>query len=79
MNEANTVMMDEKLWTVKQVAEFLRVSVWQVHRLSARGLMPGPLRLGRCFRWLKEDVLGWIDAGAPDRKTWKQMKAERKG
>ena len=71
--------MEEKLWTAKQVAAFLKVSIRQVHRLTTDALMPACVRLGGNFRWHKEEVIAWLDAGAPDREQWNQMKAQQQG
>ncbi len=71
--------MEEKLWTVRQVATLLKVSTRQVHHLNANALMPAPMRLGSLLRWSKEEIPSWLNAAAPDRETWNQIKAEQKG
>lgn len=71
--------VEEKLWTVKQVAATLKVSVRQVHRLSMEGLMPAPIRLGGSIRWSKDEILSWLEAGAPDRDKWSQIRTQGQG
>jgi predicted DNA-binding transcriptional regulator AlpA len=42
-------------------------------------LMPAPMRLGKLLRWSKEEITSWLDAGAPDREQWNQVKAQQQG
>jgi predicted DNA-binding transcriptional regulator AlpA len=74
-----TTQMEEKLWTAKQVAAFLKVSTRQVHRLTVDALMPACIRLGGNIRWRKEEIIAWLDAGAPNRERWNEMKAKQQG
>jgi predicted DNA-binding transcriptional regulator AlpA len=74
-----TIQMEEKLWTAKQVAAFLKVSTRQVHRLTVDALMPACIRLGGNIRWSKEDIVAWLDAGAPNVEKWNQIKAQQQG
>ncbi len=48
-------------------------------RLTAEGRTPAPLRLGRCVRWLKAEVEGWLAAGAPPRDRWEALRQGRRG
>jgi predicted DNA-binding transcriptional regulator AlpA len=45
------------------------------HRLRAAGKLPPPVRLGRKVLWRRSEVIGWIDAGCPDGRTWAAMRA----
>lgn len=58
------------LWTMKDVARQLGISHMQWWRMSRRKLTPTPVRLGRCVRWLREEIILWLRAQAPDLKTW---------
>ncbi len=51
----------EPLWTIKEVAAFLRVSVQTVRRLVARRLLPC-VRVGGQLRFVPGDVLRWATA-----------------
>lgn len=60
-NAANSSRPDShetlELLTAREVARILRLSLATVRRLSARGGLPPPVRLGRSVRWRKSDVL----------------------
>lgn len=60
----------------KEVARLFGVSVRQVWRLNAAGLLPKPFRLNGSVRWSRKEVEAFIEAGAPDRETWEALKAK---
>ena len=53
--------MEAKLWTVKDVAQALKVSQRQVWKLLAGGRIPAPVRIGRSVRWPVEAIARWIE------------------
>lgn len=52
-----------ELLNVRQVARLLTCSARQVYRLSDRGAMPRPVRLGSLVRWPRAALLAWISDG----------------
>ena len=59
------------------LATSLGVSLRHLRRMEASGALgPRPLRFGRSVRYSVAEVQEWIRAGAPDRKTWQQIKTE---
>lgn len=54
-----------ELLSVKAVASLLGVSSRQVYRLTDRGCMPRPVRLGVLVRWRRAELLDWITSGCP--------------
>ena len=48
-------------------------STWR--RLQSAGKIPPALKLGRSCRWRRSELLAWIEAGAPDGRTWEAIKA----
>ena len=50
----------ENLWTVREVAEFLRVGRHSVYEMAKRGEMPS-LRVGARVRFVPEEVRAWLD------------------
>ena len=57
------------------VAKMLHVSLRHLRRMDASGkLGPHGLRFGRSVRYSVEEVRRWLEAGAPDRATWDQIK-----
>jgi len=58
----------------KEVARLLGVSLRQVWRLNAMAKLPKPLRLNGSVRWCLKEIEAFIEAGAPDRASWEEMK-----
>jgi len=56
-----------------QAAALAGVSRRTWHRLRAAGKLPPAVKLGRCLRWRRADIEGWIAAGCPDARTWAAM------
>jgi prophage regulatory protein len=59
-DQAAPVLLD-----VGAVARLLRISTRTVYRLSDRGAMPAPVRLGAAVRWRRADLDRWLEAGCP--------------
>ena len=62
---------------VQDVAELLGVSERHVWSLHSRALLPAPARLGRSVRWVRSELLAWLDAKCPGRERWEAMRRER--
>ncbi len=60
-----------------ELARMLGVSLRHVWRQSSAGKLPKPLKIGKCVRWTRSEIEDWLAAGAPDRRTWEQMKAQQ--
>ena len=62
----------QRLLTVLEVAKICGVAPETVRRLTDRGSMPMPVRLGRAVRYISEGddktkaIRPWIDSGCPD-------------
>lgn len=54
---------------VRDVADMLHCSPRHVYRLSDRGGMPRPLKLGTLVRWERAAVERWIANGCPPVRT----------
>jgi excisionase family DNA binding protein len=66
--------------SAETLARQLECSVRTIRRLSSSGKLPAPVHIGgRCVRWLSAEILAWLAAGAPDRKTWGTMKRSLAG
>jgi prophage regulatory protein len=63
----------EKLLTAQAVGEMLSLSKRQIFRLDSSGRIPAPIRIGGSVRWAESTILTWLQAGAPDRKTFEAM------
>ena len=64
----------EKLLSTEAVAQILSLSKRTVHRLNSSGLIFKPLRISGSVRYLESELLAWIRAGMPDRRSWEAMK-----
>jgi predicted DNA-binding transcriptional regulator AlpA len=74
----NTASDTDRLLTAKDVAGMLSLSKRQVFRLHSCGKIPRAIRIGGSVRWAKGTIAKWLEAGAPDRKTFEAMQeAER--
>lgn len=56
-------MIEEMFLTVGEVANLLKVSIRQVHRLSKSGAIPKPLKIGSSSRWLLTQLMESITNG----------------
>jgi excisionase family DNA binding protein len=50
-------------------------STW--HRLVSAGKVPPGLRIGRNRRWRRAELLAWLEAGAPDGRTWAAIREQQ--
>ena len=66
---------DRLALTASEVAALLGVSRAHVWRLNAAGKLPEPIRLGKAVRWQRAELEKWIEAGAPDRESWRSQSA----
>ena len=64
----------EKLLTTRVVANILSLSPRTVHRLNSSGLIIKPQKISGSVRYLESELMAWIQAGMPDRRTWENMK-----
>jgi predicted DNA-binding transcriptional regulator AlpA len=46
------------------------------HRLRVAGKVPAGIKLGRAVRWNKIELVAWIEAKCPDRRTWEAIQAQ---
>jgi predicted DNA-binding transcriptional regulator AlpA len=53
---------DDRLMNVKEVAQFLTVSIRKVWRDAAAGVFPQPIKLGpKTARWRLSEVLEYVE------------------
>lgn len=55
-----------RMWTVKDVAEFLAVPVQTLYEWRTKGYGPKGIRVGRYVRYRREDVFAWVESQAQD-------------
>ncbi|WP_447980276.1 helix-turn-helix domain-containing protein [Candidatus Nitrospira bockiana] len=55
----SSVDVEPAIWTVTEVAQFLRVPRSTVYKLAKRGLLPGQ-KVGKHWRFVRDDIEKWI-------------------
>lgn len=66
-----------RMLNVTDLSSCLRISVRQCWRMSKQGLLPAPLKIGRCVRWRLSEISEWLQAGSPTRDQWEAMRPEK--
>jgi predicted DNA-binding transcriptional regulator AlpA len=74
-NSPPATLRPRDLWTL------LNVSKSKLYRDDALGLIPKGFAVGASRRWMRDDILAWIEAGTPSASEWEAMRkaAGRKG
>ncbi len=62
----------------RRLSALLGVGLRTVRTLDAGGKLPSPVRIGGRVVWRVDEILAWLDADAPDRKTWLAIRAARR-
>lgn len=55
-----------RLLTVKEVAAMCGVSGSHIYRMTDRGAMPKPVKLGSASRYRRDEINHWIASGCPN-------------
>ncbi len=66
--------IDAEALAAPEAAKLCGVSRSTWLKLQASGRVPRPVRLGRCVRWLRSELLAWLAAGCPSRERWDAIK-----
>lgn len=61
------------LISAKALGKMLSLSARTIWRLRSSGKLPEPVKVGGAIRWVESEIVDFIKAGAPDRKTWEAM------
>jgi predicted DNA-binding transcriptional regulator AlpA len=57
-----------------EAAHLTGISRMLWHRLRVQGKVPRNVKLGRRVLWNRQEIIDWIAAKCPDRKTWEAMR-----
>ena len=74
MVKETTNQNTETLLSTRSVAKILSLSPRTVHRLNSSGLIIKPLRISGSVRYVKSELMAWIQAKMPRRSEWEAMK-----
>ena len=62
MRAKNHIHANERLaLPAREVAQLLGISERHVWALEARGQLPKPRRFGRSVRWVRSELIAWLD------------------
>jgi len=78
MTDLASVGRDRLLLSARELGRLLGVSrstVWSWH---SGGKIPLPLKIGGVTRWRRTEIEQWLQAGAPPREKWVQVREVRK-
>lgn len=67
-----------QLLSARALGQILSLSKRQIFRLNSCGKLPEPLRIGGSVRWAESTIAAWLEAGAPNRKTYEAMQGAAK-
>lgn len=73
--QATDPAIEPVLIDIKQLSAMLSRSVASLHRDDAAGRLPAAVWIGSSKRWRRSEILAWVEAGCPDRKTWQALKS----
>jgi excisionase family DNA binding protein len=62
--------------SASDVATMLGISQSHFYQLLKSGRLPLPVQLGRSRRWIREELVAWLNAGCPNRAKWQVIKAK---
>jgi predicted DNA-binding transcriptional regulator AlpA len=64
----------------KSLAALLSIGVSTVYQLDSTGMLPAGVLLGdrRCKRWIRGEIVAWLQAGAPSRARWDLLKQTKR-
>lgn len=59
MRKTENRTMDAEVMSVREVAEYLRISVYTVYRLAEQGKLPGR-KVGKHWRFHRGAIISWL-------------------
>lgn len=60
----------KELVTALEAAQILGIGTRTLWRRDASGGLPQAVRIGRCKRWRRAELMDWIKEGCPPRHRW---------
>lgn len=61
------------LLDTEATAQLLGVCPRTVARMNVTGKLPRPVRLGRCVRWNRHELILWMNYDCPSRERWQPI------
>jgi excisionase family DNA binding protein len=67
MVENNETHLDAEVLTIKEVAQYLRLSEAKVYEMARNGSIPA-FRIGKSWRFQRDSLMAWIRRGTGELK-----------
>jgi excisionase family DNA binding protein len=67
MVENNESHLDAEVLTIKEVAQYLRLSEAKVYEMARNGTIPA-FRIGKSWRFQRDSLMAWIRRGTGELK-----------
>ena len=68
----------EDLVTVEELAHLLDYTERHIINLYQKNRLPAKIRTGPArWRWLKAEIVAWMEAGFPPRDVWEKKRPEK--
>jgi predicted DNA-binding transcriptional regulator AlpA len=75
-----TRILDDQpiLVSKKSLALMIGYSTRSISRKQSAGLLPRPVRMHGPKRWVREEIIEWVQVGCPTQVEWELLKRRRK-
>jgi len=71
MVEENDTQLNDQVLTIREVAQYLRLSEAKIYELARNGTIPA-LRIGKSWRFQKELLIEWVRKGGDAKGALKE-------
>jgi predicted DNA-binding transcriptional regulator AlpA len=59
------------------LSQLLARSEASLYRDDSAGRIPAGRKLGGSKRWVYSEIVAWVEAGMPDRRTWEAIRGAK--
>ena len=71
MVEENNTQLNDQVLTIREVAQYLRLSEAKIYELARNGTIPA-VRIGKSWRFQKELLMEWVRNGGEANEILKE-------
>ena len=71
MVEENNTQLNDQVLTIREVAQYLRLSEAKIYELARNGTIPA-VRIGKSWRFQKELLMEWVRNGGEANEIMKE-------
>lgn len=73
----STIAIETETIDFRGLGAMLDRSIPSLHRDDSAGRLPKGIRIGRSRKWLRSEIMAWLEAGCPPRDEWERAKSRR--